>query len=156
MHQAISWRFEIHGRQMEFKEQNSQFLEMERLAVQVNDPDYGCNTIVTQLGTQIFYSASATILLKYMAEMSKWQMQVKSRYLDVTLVRPRIEFLFEQSRNEEAIELVRRKYVSLYSRHCDEYYYKLLQAWSKDYGFALSVPPQNLNLSVVLRFLPRI
>jgi len=141
---------------MEVKERYPQFLEMERLAVQVNDPRLWLQHYRDAAGHANFLFGKRDDSLKYMAEMSKWRMEVKSRYLDVTLVRPRIEFLFEQSRNEEAIELVRRKYVSLYSHHRDEYYYNLLQAWSKDHGFALSVPPDQPEfVSPLLTFLPR-
>jgi hypothetical protein len=156
-HQAISWLLRTRGRFIAVEKRKEEVAEMARLALDVvRDPRLLVQHFRDMAGHAIDLFGDFRKANEYLLHMYRARKELSSRYLDVTLLRPRIELLFETHQVEEAIELVRTGYVQLYSHHRDAYYYNLLQEWSRDRKFEFAAPLRTPEyVSPILAFLPR-
>src|SRR5207302_606520 len=73
---------------------------------------------------------------------------------DPTLVTPEAEFLFKHQRWDEAIHLIRERYVPLYRLYPNQYTYQKIMDWCAEHGFEVTVPEPE-HTTAVLSFVPR-
>jgi hypothetical protein len=144
-HRSISYRLRCRGRYLSVGERGGELAQLLLLARMVDDPMLWVEHHRDYTGhvNQLLGDRSAAS--ESLRDLTDARNKYPNRPLDYdpTILRSRIEFLFDSGREsdkEEAIALIRGKYVALYSQNRTFYYRRQILDWSAAHRFQMSVP----------------
>ena len=103
LHQATSWLLRMRSQAMTGEQQESEIARMADLVEKVDDPRLWVQHYRDAAAYAFLLRNDSASSLKHMADMNRRRKALSSQYMDVTLLRPRIELLFATDHDEEAI-----------------------------------------------------
>lgn len=156
LHEARCWRLRLEGQNIEQPVIRSEIAKLTRLANQVNHPCMWVAHYREEAGFASYLLCDPDLATQRMhdLELARRQLTNYTAFADTTLVTPLIEFLFENHKDEEAIEVIQKRYVPLYLRHRSQYCYRRILRWRRDHMFEVVVPPPEYA-GALISYLPR-
>jgi hypothetical protein len=157
LHEAKCWKLRTVGRDgMESEAIEGEIAQLTRLAECADDPRRWVTHYrdITGFANYLLDDSNLVHEMLHNLTLKYGTLVNHTAWGDPTLATPFIEFLFATQQRDEAIQLVRERYVPLYRTVPNYYNYRKIMRWCKEHKFTVKISHPEHD-GAFLSYLPR-